>query len=132
IATIGTITDNGVPITIGDLSFQPGTGVLYGIRSGADFVGFAGFLYTININTAVATFIGDTGACFGGGIGFAPNGTLYQLAYNSCFDCTSLNTISPVDAHRINTVPVDLQYDGLGVRPSDGVLFATPGNSDAI
>src|SRR5439155_20089982 len=29
IATIGTITDNGTPIGIGDLSFQPGTGVLY-------------------------------------------------------------------------------------------------------
>ena len=36
IATIGSITDNGTPISIGDLAFQPGTGVLYGIRSNAD------------------------------------------------------------------------------------------------
>ena len=33
IATIGQINDNGTPLSIGDLSFQPGTGVLYGITS---------------------------------------------------------------------------------------------------
>src|SRR5206468_5855302 len=132
IATIGPITDNGTPISIGDLSFQPGTGVLYGIRSGADRLDGDGFLYTINISTAVATFIGNTGTCFGGGLGFAPDGTLYQLAYASCFDFTSLNTISPADAHRINTVPVDHGYDGLGVRPSDGTLFAAIGAVDGI
>src|SRR5206468_10603065 len=71
IATIGPITDNGTPISISDLSFQPGTGVLYGIRSSRDGLGGGGFLYTINITTAVATFIGDTGACQGGGLGFA-------------------------------------------------------------
>src|SRR5206468_6141740 len=48
------------------------------------------------------------------------------------FTFTSLNTISPVDAHRINTVAVDQYYDGFGIRPTDGVLFATPGASDAI
>jgi hypothetical protein len=131
ISTIGSITDNGTPISIGDLSFQPGTGVLYGIRSNSDNQGHGGFLYTIDITTGVATFIGDTGAGVGGGIGFAPDGTLYQLAYNSFLDFPSLNTISPVDASRINTVPVDRYYDGLGVR-SDGILFATPGSSDAV
>src|SRR5206468_9346831 len=30
IATIGTINENGTPLSIGDLSFQPGTNVLYG------------------------------------------------------------------------------------------------------
>ena len=88
-------------------------------------------MYTINISTAVATFIGDTGAGAGGGLGFAPNGTLYQTSFNSLQDCPSLNTISPVDAHRITTVPVDKFYDGLGVR-YDGVLFATPGASDEV
>jgi hypothetical protein len=132
IATIGSITDNGTPISIGDLAFQPGTSVLYGIRSGADGLGQGGVLYTINLITAAATLVGNTGACNGGGIAFAPNGTLYQTAYNNCVDFTSLNTISPVDAHRISTVPIDQYYDGLGVRPTDGVLFATPGNSDAV
>src|SRR5205814_10597881 len=132
IASIGTINDNGTPISIGVLSFQPGTNVLYGIRSGADGLGQGGVLYTINLTTAASTLVGNTGACNGGGIAFAPNGTLYQTAYNNCVDFTSLNTISPVDAHRISTVPIDQYYDGLGVRPTDGVLFATPGNSDAI
>ena len=121
------VTGEG-PISIGDLAFQPGTGVLYGIRSNADGLFLGGYLYTINISTGAATFIGDTGTCDAGGIGFAPNGTLYQLSYNNCFDFPSLNTISPVDAHRISTVPVDQHYDGLGVR-RDGILFASHGDT---
>ena len=124
IATIGVIIDNGTPISIGDLSFQPGTGVLYGITSNASSAG--GFLYTIDLTTAAATFIGDTGIGASGGLGFAPNGTLYQLAGGS------VNVISPVDAHVISSVPTGQFYDGLGVR-SDGALFAsTGGGSDTI
>ena len=124
IATIGVIIDNGTPISIGDLSFQPGTGVLYGITSNAFSAG--GFLYTINLTTAAATLIGDTGIGASGGLGFAPNGTLYQLAGGS------VNVISPVDAHVISSVPTGQFYDGLGVR-SDGALFAsTGGGSDTI
>ena len=59
IATIGTINDNGTPLSIGDLSFQPGTGVLYGITSNTFSAG--GLLYTINLTTAAATLVGDTG-----------------------------------------------------------------------
>jgi hypothetical protein len=132
ITTIGSITDNGTAISIGDLGFQPGTGVLYGVRSSTDQLGGGGFLYIIDVSAAVATFIGDTGAGAGGGLGFAPDGTLYQLSYNDHFDFTSLNTISPVDASRINTVPVETYYDGLGVRTSDGTLFATAGGSDTV
>src|SRR5206468_5951352 len=92
IATIGPITDNGTPISIGDLSFQPGTGVLYGIRSAAFTPGSV--LYTINLSTAAATLIGDAQSGAGGSIAFAPNGTLYQLSYNDPnFTFTSLNTI---------------------------------------
>jgi sugar lactone lactonase YvrE len=124
IATIGVINDNGTPLSIGDLSFQPGTGVLYGITSNTFSAG--GLLYTINLTTAATTFIGDTGTGVGGGLGFAPNGTLYQLASGS------VNVISPVDAHVISSVQTGQFYDGLGVR-SDGVLFAsTGGGSDAI
>ena len=61
IATIGTINDNGTPLSIGDLSFQPGTGVLYGITSNTFSPG--GMLYTINLTTAAATFIGDAIRC---------------------------------------------------------------------
>src|SRR5206468_2538263 len=67
------------------------------------------------------------------GIAFAPNGTLYQTSFSDPnFSGFSLNVISPVDAHRISTTPIDNYYDGLGIRPSDGVLFATPGASDAV
>src|SRR5439155_12771375 len=68
IATIGTITDNGTPLSIGDLSFQPGTGVLYGITSNTFSPG--GLLYTINLSTAAATFIGDALSGAGGSIAF--------------------------------------------------------------
>jgi hypothetical protein len=123
IAAIGVITANGTPISIGDLSFQPGTGVLYGITSNTFSAG--GFLYTINLTTAAATFIGDTGIGAGGGLGFAPDGTLYQLAGGS------VNVISPVDAHVISSVATGQFFDGLGVR-SDGVLFATAGGGSDI
>ena len=99
-----------------------------------------GWLYTINISTGAATFIGDTcggscgpGACGSGGIAFAPNGTLYQIAFSDCSVTAALNTISPVDAHRISSVnlPVNSSYDGLGVRP-DGTLFADLAGTDQI
>src|SRR5437867_12896038 len=66
IATIGTITDEGTPISIGDLIFQPGTGVLYGIGSNPFSSGR--FLYTINISTAAATLIRDSRAGTGGAL----------------------------------------------------------------
>lgn len=124
ISLIGTITDDGAPISIGDLSVQPETGVLYGISSNA-FSG-GGKLYTINLSTAAATFVGDTGTGAGGGLGFAPDGTLYLFAV------FVLNIISPEDGHVISSIPTDNPYDGLGVRPSDGVLFAGPGGSDSV
>src|SRR5207248_9008498 len=95
IANIGVINDKGTPLSIGDLSFQPGTGVLYGITSNAFSSG--GLLYTINLTTAAATFIGDTGLGVGGGLGFAPDGTLYEIGGN-----VSLNVISPADGHVIS------------------------------
>jgi len=124
IANIGLINDIGTPLSIGDLSFQPSTGVLYGITSNA-FSG-GGLLYTINLTTAAATFIGNTGSGVGGGLGFAPDGTLYYI--NSFV----LDVISPTDGHVISSVPTDNYYDGLGVRPSDSVIFITPGNSDGV
>jgi hypothetical protein len=124
ISTIGTIVDNGMPISIGDLSFRPETGVLYGISSNA-FSG-GGKLYTLNLSTAAATLVGDTGTGAGGGLAFAPDGTLYLFAV------FSLNIISPEDGHVISSIEADNPYDGLGLRHSDGVLFAGPGGSDAV
>lgn len=53
------------------LSFQPGTGVLYGLRNG-------GNLYTINTVTGAATLVGESGAAERG-LAFAGNGTLYAF-----------------------------------------------------
>jgi Putative Ig domain/Galactose oxidase, central domain/Kelch motif len=132
ITSIGAITDNGTPISIGDLSFQPGTGVLYGIRSQVG----GGRLYTIDLSTGAATLIGDTTTGAGGGLAFAPNGTLYHSGYATDHVTFALNVISPVDGHVISSVGLDNFYDGLGIRPTDGVIFATLGpagnNSDAI
>ena len=134
ITTIGAITDNGTPIRISDLSFQPGTGVLYGITSSANNIQ-GGLLYTINLSTAAATLIGDTTTGSGGGLAFAPDGTLYHSGYATDHVTFALNVISPVDGHVISSVGLDNYYDGLGIRPTDGVIFATlqgTAQSDAI
>jgi hypothetical protein len=131
VLNVGPVLFGGNPISIGDLAFQPGTGVLFGIRSNTDGNRLGGQLFTINTATAAATLVGDTGAGAGGGIAFAPNGTLYQSSYNSNADFTSLNVINPANASRISTVAVNTYYDGLAVR-SDGTIFATPGDSDGI
>src|SRR5262249_12721220 len=61
LSAIGAITagPGGPAISIGDLAIQPGTGILYGVRSNAG--GGGGLLYTIDKTTGVATFVGNTG-----------------------------------------------------------------------
>jgi len=134
LATVGPITAGGVAISIGDLAFQPGTDVLYGTRSFADGKGLGGELYTINTATGAATLVGDTDGGAAGGLAFAPDGTLYQIAWSENTDQAfeSLNTVNPINASRINTVAVGRYFDGLGIRPSDGTLFATEGKSVGI
>ncbi|HLN99847.1 MAG TPA: kelch repeat-containing protein [Pyrinomonadaceae bacterium] len=132
ISTIGPIKVNGIAISIGDLSVQPDSDVLFGVRSNADGFQGGGELYTIDVNSAAAKYVGNTGAGASGGLAFATHDTLYQAAHNSNFDFRSLNTIDPVDAHRLRTVNLSRYYDGLGRRPSDGLLFATVGGSDTI
>ena len=134
LSTIGAITagPGGPAISIGNLALQPGTDTLYAIRSSADGTGNAGLLYTVNKTTGVATLIGNTGAGAGGGLAFAPNGTLYQTAYNNNQDFTSLNTLNPANAARIATLAVPSFFNGLAVRPTDGVLFASLGTTDQV
>jgi hypothetical protein len=125
ISTIGPITSGGVQINMGSLSFQPGTGVLYGIREN-DGVGLGGLLYTINTTTGVATLVGNTGAGAGGGIAFAPDGTLYQTSYHHNFDFTALNTLDPATGAVLTSVPLTTYFPGLAIRP-DGTIFASRG-----
>ena len=125
LSTVGIITDlAGTQISIGDLAVQPGTDVLFGI--GSNSAGnFGGLLYTIDTTTAQATFVGDTGAGTAGGLGFAPDGTLYFIPLVS-----ELQTLDPTNADVLTSTPSqDLDtYDGLGVR-GDGIIFISQGKS---
>ncbi len=120
------ITDAaGALMSIGDLSFQPGTDVLYGIRSNTDGAGLGGLLYTISVVTGQASFVGDTLAGAGGGLAFTPDGTLYQTSYNNFLDFFSLNELNPANAARIITLPTINFYDGLAAHPTNGLLYST-------
>jgi sugar lactone lactonase YvrE len=131
ISTIGPITETAVPISIGDLAFDPISGKMFGIQSNADALGGGGKLYTIDLGTGAATLVGDTGAGAGGGIAFAPDGTLYQASFHSAFDFLSLNTLDPSDASPITSVALLRYFDGLAVRP-DGTIFGATGGADGI
>ena len=63
LSTIGPIVEGpgGPQISISDIAFQPGTGVLFASRSPVDATGAGGLLYTIDTATAVATYVGVTG-----------------------------------------------------------------------
>lgn len=124
--TVGPITASGDPISISDLAVQPTTDVLYGIRSNADAQLRGGELYTIDVSTGEATLVGATEDTVGGGIGFAADGTLWRTTSSGG---NSLVKISPVDASTIEVTMQNLShfYDGVGVRPSDGLVFCTRG-----
>jgi sugar lactone lactonase YvrE len=120
VSTIGNIG-----FTIGDLSFQPGTDILYGIRSNSGGPG-GGLLYTIDTTTGAATLVGNTQTGTGGGIAFAPDGTLYHTGHHFQGDFTALNTLNPATGQVLTTVAINGFFDGLAVR-GDGVVFAAPG-----
>ncbi len=126
------ITLGGVGISIADLAVQPGTQTIYGIRGAQDQLGGQGRLYTIDPLTGFATFIGDTGDFFGS-IAFAPNGTLYmsaaELDINDNLTNIALKTLNPLNAAVLTNIPAVEFYGALGIRPTDGVIFA--GNGDA-
>ena len=123
LSIVGNITDGvgGPAISIGDLALQPGTNNLFGLRSNADGTGNGGRLYRIDKATGVATLLGNTGAP--GGIAFATNGTLYQTAPSA------LRTLNPNTGAVLTSITLSTFFDGLAVRPTDGLLFAAPGGS---
>jgi WD40 repeat protein len=110
---------------IGDLSFQPLTDVLFGISQG-------GVLYTINVSTGTETLVGDTTTGRTGGLAFAPDGTLYLAGLDRSPQNTTgfaLMTLNPATGAITHSVSISVFYDGLGIRPSDGVIFGdTAGN----
>ncbi len=132
-------------VSMSDLAFQPGTGVLFGVRSG----GFNLALYTIDTTTAVATQVGADISDIekGGGLAFAPDGTLYMtsttnVSGNNFDPLYELATLDPTDGSILTRETYEIvdyviccqgltirsvRFGGLAARPSDGTLFATQG-----
>jgi subtilisin family serine protease len=131
VTTLGPITDGptGIAISIGDLAVQPGTDVLFGIRSNADGQDAGGALYTIDPTTGIGIFVGDTGTCGGGGLAFGPDGTLWFTGFIGCGAGLGLHVLDPTTGAILGSVLVSSFYDSLAARPTDGALFAAPGGS---
>jgi hypothetical protein len=121
---------------IGDLSFQPGTDVLYGVLAensdggGCTWQGSTetgGVLVTVNTSNATVTIIGRDPSLgnSNGGLAFHPDGTLY---FTPCWVSDSrLLTLNPSTAAILTLRNLASQtcYMGLTTRPSDGALFAS-------
>jgi len=121
---------------IGDLSFQPGTDVLFGLAGNQSSVGTrcgvggatGGYLMTIDTSTGQYTIIGRDPS-FGnnnGGLAFAPDGTLYFV--NGWFDPGVLYTLDPATGNILSSRGLSdksLLVQGLAARPSDGLLFGS-------
>ena len=111
-------------MSIDDLAIQPGTNTLYAVRSNTDNDGAGGFLYTVNKTSGVATFVGNTGGagrrnCLRSGRHPLSDGLQQQPGLRLA------QQAHPTNAARISTVTLSSYYDGLGIRPTDGTLFAT-------
>ena len=120
ISSIG-ITYNGIPISIGDLAVQPGTDLIYGVHSNSDATSFpGGLIFTISPATGVATLVGNPNQNRNGGLGFTDDGRLFYLEFNQ------LHELNPANATILSTTNLNFGgHDGLGIRPSDGVFFAS-------
>ena len=136
----GTIQCNGENLIITDLSFQPSTGTLFGISLADD----QSVLYTIDTDTAAATSIGETDIWWAGGLAFSLDGDLYATdtwprndgSQDPIYEFFKLNpengaTLSREDI--LLEVPqtdggrtfTSARFEGLGVRPEDGAIFAS-------
>ena len=121
----------------GDLSFQPGTDVLYALLTdqnnegctwqGEDEDDTGGVLATVNTSTAQVTIIGRDPSLgnSNGGLAFHPNGTLY---FTPCWNNPNrLLTLNPATGAILTSrnLAANTCYMGLAARPSDGRLFAS-------
>lgn len=133
---IGAMYDaSGNGCGIGDLSFQPGTGVLFAVAANQSDVGTrcgvggstGGYLMTVNTSTARYTIIGRDASLDNetGGLGFAPDGTLYFTpGWNAV---GVINTLDPATGNILTTQALGSGegYQGMAVRPSDSTIFVS-------
>jgi hypothetical protein len=134
LATVGPVTNGpaGPAMAIGDLAIDPVSGDVYGLRSLADGAGAAGRIYRIDPSTGVAELVGDTGTGDGGGLAFGQDGTLFMTGYDHVAGEPLLRRLSPTDAGTLSQVVLTDFFDGLAVRPSDGLLFGTLGGTSGV
>jgi hypothetical protein len=117
--TVGELfdTEDGSSLQMSDISFRPGTGVLYGLCQFPVFQ--LGTLWVIDVATGACTIVETTGL-EPGGMAFAPDGTLW-VATNSA--TPELAQINPDTAAVVGSkVALPVPVDALAVR-SDGTLF---------
>jgi len=126
------ITFGGNPLEVVDLAAQPSTGVIYGTSFTSTVPGTS--IYTIDKTTGEATLVGVTGV-IGVTLSFAPNATLYMSSATftpaGVQTGSFLHTVSPLTGAVLSTVAIGalpsgnlVHIGGLGVRPTDGALFA--------
>ncbi len=113
--------------------FQPATGVLFGVEGPDDGLNQPGDLWRINPQTGVGTLVGNTGKFFDT-ITFAPNGTLYLEAADLSSGPVnpSIDVIDPATGHVLSSQATTDFFGALAVRPTDGVLFGSTGDSAEI
>jgi hypothetical protein len=122
LSDIADLTYLGSPVSVTDLSFQPGTGVLYGTAAGGNGLG-QDDLVTINLTDGTVTLIGPTpDFCGYMTIAFSPGGTLYGIEAG----CVDLHTIDPATGSLLTSTPTTLASTGAlasAVDPVSGLLF---------
>ena len=123
-------------IGIGDLAVQPGSTILFGVRSSADGTGNAGQLFRIDAHSGDAVLVGDTGLGVDGGIAFAPDGTLYIATEDELTSGPRLHTLDPSTADVLTTTNLTLPMSlgpitGLAIR-SDGLFVASEAQAGRI
>jgi hypothetical protein len=108
----------GAEIQIGDLSFHPGAGTLYGLDIG-------GNLHTIDTVTGTTQLVGNPGQGRGG-IAFSPAGVLYMTGG------ITLNVLDPATGVALFSRTLNNFYDGLAFDAAAGLLWGAVGGFDQV
>jgi hypothetical protein len=130
LSVIGTLTVSGHAAAVTDLAYDPIHNLLYGTNVGTPGSGNENDLMRIDMNTGAMTdlgFINDPSSQGFDAIGFDSTGVLYEMSDNGA---TALNTLDPTTGQVLTTDYTTGQFDGaigLGVRPSDGMVFFSKG-----
>ena len=120
----------GSGISIGDLAFDKTTNRLFGIESQDKDGVSGGNIYTIDLGTGLATFVGATIWGTTAGTAFDEKGTLYALGWDpnvGDFGTNMLFTLDTSDASELTRVTVSLNdfiFSGLGIDPATGTIYA--------